>query len=146
MLVYLIQSEVFVLQFSSALQLFLGERMSTPKVQQLFSCSSFRLIQFSYSHFVDSDYFNTLSSVEPSFVNVQSSSSLLDFFFFSFLVVVVVGERVCLLLFVCLFLFCSTGSYFLLLPIIFTNHHRGSLPFLPFYSLEALPLKDCLFM
>lgn len=145
MLVYLIQSEVFVLQFSSALQLFLGERVSTPKVQQLFSCSSFRLIQFSYSHFVDSDYFNTLSSVEPSFVNVQSSSSLLDFFF-SFLVVVVVGERVCLLLFVCLFLFCSTGSYFLLLPIIFTNHHRGSLPFLPFYSLEALPLKDCLFM
>lgn len=101
MLVYLIQSEVFVLQFSSALQLFLGERVSTPKVQQLFSCSSFRLIQFSYSHFVDSDYFNTLSSVEPSFVNVQSSSSLLDFFFFSFLVVVVVGERVCLLLFVC---------------------------------------------
>lgn len=146
MLVYLIQSEVFVLQFSSALQLFLGERVSTPKVQQLFSCSSFRLIQFSYSHFVDSDYFNTLSSVEPSFVNVQSSRSLLDFFFFLFWWQQQWESECVFCFFVCLFLFCSTGSYFLLLPIIFTNHHRGSLPFLPFYSLEALPLKDCLFM
>lgn len=144
MLVYLIQSEVFVLQFSSALQLFLGERVSTPKVQQLFSCSSFRLIQFSYSHFVDSDYFNTLSSVEPSFVNVQSSRSLLDFFFFLFWWQQQ-WESEC----VFCFLFVSLLFYRILFSftsIIFTNHHRGSLPFLPFYSLEALPLKDCLFM